>query len=132
MNNQWIEHKGGECPVEAHTELELKFGDGITRGPVKAGNAAWSSGLPEKYSIVAYREYNCPPDPHKEWVKIQEGCVMPEEGVEVIAITASKDCHYCYIDNENDNRALGVFDTDYGFSFTATHWRYPHPDPIED
>ncbi len=57
---EWIEWKGGECPVADFTIIDLKYRDGRVFKGELAGNYLWANGyyhyLPETDSdIIAYR-----------------------------------------------------------------------------
>ena len=56
VDDGWIEWKGGECPVDYETLVEVKFADGLT-GQGVAGNLRWNwifDGV-NGGDIVAYR-----------------------------------------------------------------------------
>lgn len=54
--DDWIEWKGGECPVDLKTRVEIKFRNGIVNNSLTASGWVWSHGkMPEIYDIVAYR-----------------------------------------------------------------------------
>lgn len=130
MNNQWIEHKGGECPVADDTFVKVKF-----RGMLSDGGEAKSFNWEhwdDEEDIIAYWHADLP-DPHKEWVKIQEGCVMPEEGEMVVVFDSGhqETCQFVcgsFLINITEFDGREYFDVTIKAD-NATHWRYPHPDP---
>ena len=52
--SEWIEWKGGECPVAAGTRVQVRFGRGETSRAVTAGRLDWAAGE-DVYPIIAYR-----------------------------------------------------------------------------
>jgi len=54
---EWIEWKGGECPVPAATPVEVKFRKGRVNRKEHAGSWGWLSDEdePRPYDIIAYR-----------------------------------------------------------------------------
>lgn len=124
MNNQWIEHKGGECPVEPDVFVKVKFREMLS-DEGKANIFNWEH-LDDEEDIIAYWHTGIP-DPHKEWVKIQEGCPMPE------------DCQRVVFKREGGLQFFskyytdGTIETDGGLVSEINRfvlfWRYPHPDP---
>lgn len=124
--SEWIKHDN-EVPKE-HTPIKFK----IPEGHINAG-----IGLGFYSSVMGYmdgeRELVFLPgeiegwklwadqDPHKEWVKIEPGCVMPENGSYVDYYLANGERMMCFY-------RKGVSDSIFRRS---SHWRYPHPDPID-
>lgn len=54
FDDGWIEWKGGECPVAAHTHVEVKFQDGEFNAAMPACAWTWKH-FPDGYNIIAYR-----------------------------------------------------------------------------
>lgn len=118
MNNKWIEWKGGECPVDGDVRVDAIESSGVECIGFSASDIDWAEDCDSKknYPVVKYRIRQ--PDPHKEWVKIQEGCVMPDINTDIVAFHGGMQLMYKYFGPEIDNRMKH-----------ATHWRHPHPDP---
>lgn len=55
----WIEWKGGECPVGEDVLVEVRWDDGITTGPLNAGAWRWRH-IGNESDIVAYRLVDAP------------------------------------------------------------------------
>ena len=51
----WIEWKGGECPVDAEQLVGVKFECGDINRCAQAGQWDWEHGDATGYDIVAYR-----------------------------------------------------------------------------
>lgn len=56
-NDGWLEWRGGECPVPARTEVEVRFRNGETRRSCRPTDRNWGYiGRPSSdWDIVAYR-----------------------------------------------------------------------------
>lgn len=125
MDNQWIEWKGGECPVETGIKVDfrLKCEWDLGRKRTLQGAAKlvpWSEAL-------SYRMAT--PDPHKEWVKIQEGCPMPEHGQRVVIFTEGEQ-HMGFVTNRSATGVAIPFFEDGPIPVSEIDfWRYPHPEP---
>jgi hypothetical protein len=52
--SDWIEHNGGECPVDAHTLVKVRFRDGIVCHACQAFAFTWVHNG-KASDIVAYR-----------------------------------------------------------------------------
>ena len=82
MSNEWIEWKGGECPVEVGTLVDVRYRNGEENFHVEAGIWIYTSGSdPEAlahdwihddndYDIIAYRLHQ--PEPVKSWHDLGE------------------------------------------------------------
>lgn len=55
-NDGWIEWGGGECPVDLHEKLDVKYLGGGTNINVKAGGQMWSHAR-HFGDIIAYRQH---------------------------------------------------------------------------
>lgn len=59
MTNEWIEHDGGECPVDGETLVDVKLKDGAILLITKASDLRWkwvTEPYMNKYNdIIAYR-----------------------------------------------------------------------------
>lgn len=53
-NEGWIEWRGGKCPTDYATELDIKFRTGAIVSGVKAGGYYWTQ-TGREYDIIAYR-----------------------------------------------------------------------------
>lgn len=98
MNNNWIEWEGGEPELVSATVVDVIFNDGEQMDKV----AVWEVDFDQ---VVKYRLYVCQSDPHKEWVRIQEGCPMPAEKEEVVIFDGEcqfdceYQCHMTFVEN---------------------------------
>lgn len=160
--SEWIEWKGGECPVDGDTIIYVKCVNGsvyenlmakyesweihaddhvdyainVTHYRVnsksKEQSEEWDKLNPENLKIGSFIERVIPivsiqpPDPHKEWVKIQDGCQMPGNGEDVYTRVEIKGGSnhkiLCY-------QGWLFFDEQDMPVDNVSHWRYPHPDP---
>jgi len=139
MENKWIDWEGGDCPVGVKDVVDVEFRCGDIETGIFAGTEFWSweslcgaedNGSPyNSYDIVKYRLHIVQPDPRKEWVKINEGCPMPEEGERVV-FKRSGGIQFFAIYLHSDDPKVQV---DSGVITEINpfiqHWRYPHPNP---
>jgi len=66
MSNDWIEWKGGECPVAPGTRVEVRFRSGDSDPHCNAAWWGWKwmgRDLEDTYDIVAYRVVSEAPKP---------------------------------------------------------------------
>lgn len=126
MNNQWIEWKGGECPVSDDIFVKVKFREMLS-DEGKANIFNWEH-LDDEEDIIAYWHTGIP-DPRKEWVKIQEGCPMPEHGQLIVIYTEGSQC-MGFMTSRTVEAVAIPFLEDGPIPFSEIDsWRYPHPDP---
>lgn len=127
--SEWIKHDK-EKPKE-HAPIKFK----VTEGHINAG-----IGLGVYSSVLGYcdgeRELVFMPDeiegwkpwveqdPHKEWVKIEPGCPMPEDGENVVFVQHRTQYSGKYVFG-------GFAGNETGETYEPEHWRYPHPDPVD-
>jgi len=119
--SEWIKHDGGECPVEPSVRVDAVESSGVERINFLAKDIDWSKECKSKrnYLIVKYRLYT--PNPNEKWVKIQPGCPMPEVGEYIDVYLKNGDrMMYRYVDEKSDSMMS-----------VSSHWRYPHPDPVD-
>lgn len=124
--SDWIEWKGGKCTLDKKDVVNIRFRDG-TEGQDIATKYCWHHMMLDKDIIEYQLVHRWADDPRKEWVLIKDGCLMPEDGEEVVL-------HF-----GGDRQWFATYRGDKGFLMRRpatyanitdnTHWRYPFADP---